>query len=151
MRGCAPGFTVDVGQPLADLRRWCVTSGLSAPAFLAQGMLVVDRNPDTDLERALILALYPIIVASHRSPAGGAPTPASPQYVLTGDVQDFTPEDNADFYANPADVDDRGIVANLLGPDGLPGKYRGWQDCRFYLGSGRVEGAVASGGGLSLW
>ncbi len=41
--------------------------------------------------------------------------------MLTGDVQDFTPEDNADFFTNPADVDDRGIVANLLGPDGLPG------------------------------
>ena len=41
--------------------------------------------------------------------------------MLTGEIQDFTPEDNADFYANPAGVDDRGIVANLLGPDGLPG------------------------------
>ena len=41
--------------------------------------------------------------------------------MLTGFIQDFTPDDNADFYVDPADADDRGIVANLLGPDGLPG------------------------------
>jgi len=66
-------------------------------------------------------ALKPDIRTHHRSPAGGAPTPTGPQYVLSGEIQDFTPEDNADFYAAFADVDDRGIVSNLLGPDGLPG------------------------------
>ncbi len=66
---------------------------------------------------------YPeiLIPARGRSPANGAPTPSGPQYVLSGEIQDFTPEDNADFYADFADKDDRGIVSNLLGPDGLPG------------------------------
>ena len=88
------------------------------------------------------LTLYPdLTLACDRSPAGGAPTPGGAQYVLTGDVQDFTPEDNADFYANPADVDDRGIVANLLGPDGLPGERRRvWQGCGVSPGVWSVGG-----------
>jgi hypothetical protein len=69
----------------------------------------------------LMLLLTFVRTAHDRSGSGGPPTPLGPEFVLTGEIQDFTPEDNQDFFAYHADEDDHGIVANLLGPDGLPG------------------------------
>ena len=57
-----------------------------------------------------------------RSGSGGTPAAAGLEFVLTGEVQDFTPEDNQDFFVTHTVEDDHGIVANLLGPDGLPGQ-----------------------------
>jgi hypothetical protein len=41
-------------------------------------------------------------------------------YVISGILRDFTPALNPDFAPQP-DHDDRGFVANLIDPDGLPG------------------------------
>ena len=41
-------------------------------------------------------------------------------YVISGILRDFTPALNPDFGPQP-DGNDRGIVANLIDPDALPG------------------------------
>ena len=43
--------------------------------------------------------------------------------VISGILRDFTPTLNPDFKAQP-DANDRGIVANLIDPDALPGAAR---------------------------
>ena len=48
-------------------------------------------------------------------------TPLAP-YVISGVLRDFTPVLNPDFGPQP-DHDDRGFVANLIDPAGLPGAH----------------------------
>ena len=84
-------------------------------------MLQIQALRDNDKLGAPHAAPELRIAPHHRSGSGSTPAPTGPEYVLTGEIQDFTPGDNADFYASFADQDDHGMVANLLGPDGLPG------------------------------
>ena len=78
------------------------------------------------LSRLCLFACHPQISAPTPGTASSGVTFSGASlapYVISGILRDFTPTLNPDFKAQP-DANDRGIVANLIDPDALPGAAR---------------------------